>query len=230
MDFDELNARIVSCSRCPRLVRYREEVARNPPRRFAGHTYWSRPLPGFGDRSARILVVGLAPAAHGGNRTGRMFTGDSSASFLASTLHQLGLANKPTSESVDDGLVLHDVFLTAPVRCAPPANKPTHDEFENCYPFLLKEARQLSQLRVVVALGAIGFGASVRLLNDLGFRSVAKPKFGHGVEFAFSDDRGMRKFLLGSYHPSRQNTQTGRLTKAMFLSVFRRALELASHS
>ncbi|MEN3047702.1 MAG: uracil-DNA glycosylase [Candidatus Caldarchaeales archaeon] len=227
---DELVARIVACRRCPRLVAYREEIAGNPPKRFRGQTYWARPLPGFGDLTARILVVGLAPAAHGGNRTGRMFTGDSSASFLMSVLHELGLANKPTSESADDGLKLWGVFLTAPVRCAPPENRPTREEMENCYPFLLEEVRLLNRMRVVVALGAIGFGAAARLLRDLGYRSDVKPKFGHGATYAFVSDDGREVFLLGSYHPSRQNTQTGRLTREMLLTVFRRAKELAGYS
>ncbi|MCS7117414.1 MAG: uracil-DNA glycosylase [Thaumarchaeota archaeon] len=230
MDFEDLTVRIVSCRKCPRLVSHREEVAKNPPRRFRGQSYWSRPLVGFGDRSARILVVGLAPAAHGGNRTGRMFTGDSSANFLASVLHELGLANKPTSESADDGLQLTGVYLTAAVRCAPPENKPSLVEMENCYPFLLEEAKLLSQLKVVVALGAIGFRASARSLKDLGFSPERKPKFKHGVELVYTDVQGRRVFLLGSYHPSRQNTQTGRLTREMFVAVFRRAIELAGYS
>lgn len=230
MEADDLISRIVACRRCPRLVLYREEVAKNPPKRFRGWTYWAKPLPGFGDLTGRILVVGLAPAAHGGNRTGRMFTGDSSANFLMSVLHELRLANKPTSESADDGLELRGVFLTAPVRCAPPENRPTREEVENCYPFLLEEVRLLTQLRVVVALGAIGFRASVRLLRDLGFRSDVQSKFGHGATYAFRSEDGREVFLLGSYHPSRQNTQTGRLTRQMLLKVFRRAKELAGYS
>ncbi len=225
----ELVARIVSCERCPRLVEYRRRVAENPPRRFRGQQYWARPLPGFGDKDARILVVGLAPAAHGGNRTGRMFTGDSSADFLMRTLHHFGLANMPRSVSRDDGLQLRDVFLTAPVRCAPPENRPTREELENCYPYLREEFSLLRSVRVIVALGAIGFAAVKRLLRDAGYVHVGRrrPVFGHGAHYVYRNAAGRTVHLLASYHPSRQNTNTGRLTDAMFRKVFRRAVELA---
>jgi len=225
----ELVARIVSCERCPRLVEYRRRVAENPPRRFRGQQYWARPLPGFGDREARILVVGLAPAAHGGNRTGRMFTGDSSADFLMRTFHHFGLANMPRSVSRDDGLQLMDVFLTAPVRCAPPENRPTREELENCYPYLREEFSLLRNVRVIVALGAIGFAAVKRLLRDAGYVHVGRrrPVFGHGAHYVYRNAAGRTVHLLASYHPSRQNTNTGRLTDAMFRRVFRRAVELA---
>jgi len=225
----ELVARIVSCERCPRLVEYRRRVAENPPRRFRGQQYWARPLPGFGDKDARILVVGLAPAAHGGNRTGRMFTGDSSADFLMRTFHHFGLANMPRSVSRDDGLQLRDVFLTAPVRCAPPENRPTREELENCYPYLREEFSLLRSVRVIVALGAIGFAAVKRLLRDAGYVHVGRrrPVFGHGAHYVYRNAAGRTVHLLASYHPSRQNTNTGRLTDAMFRRVFRRAVELA---
>jgi len=225
----ELVARIVSCERCPRLVEYRRRVAENPPRRFRGQQYWARPLPGFGDKDARILVVGLAPAAHGGNRTGRMFTGDSSADFLMRTFHHFGLANMPRSVSRDDGLQLRGVFLTAPVRCAPPENRPTREELENCYPYLREEFSLLRSVRVIVALGAIGFAAVKRLLRDAGYVHVGRrrPVFGHGAHYVYRNAAGRTVHLLASYHPSRQNTNTGRLTDAMFRRVFRRAVELA---
>jgi uracil-DNA glycosylase family 4 len=225
----DLVDRIVSCEKCPRLVEYRRKVAENPPRRFRGQLYWARPLPGFGDREARILVVGLAPAAHGGNRTGRMFTGDSSADFLMRTLHHLGLASMPRSVSRDDGLQLRGVFLTAPVRCAPPENRPTREELENCYPYLREEFSLLRNVRVVVALGAIGFASVKRLLRDAGFVHVGrrKPEFRHGAHYFYRNAEGRTVHLLASYHPSRQNTNTGRLTDAMFRRVFRKAVDLA---
>jgi uracil-DNA glycosylase family 4 len=225
----DLVDRIVSCERCPRLVEYRRKVAENPPRRFRGQQYWARPLPGFGDREARILVVGLAPAAHGGNRTGRMFTGDSSADFLMRTLHYFGLANMPRSVSRDDGLQVRGVFLTAPVRCAPPENRPTREELENCYPYLKEEFSLLRNVRVVVALGAIGFAAAKRLLQDSGFvhEGRKRPEFKHGAHYVYRNTEGRTVHLLASYHPSRQNTNTGRLTDAMFRRVFRKAVDLA---
>ncbi len=225
----DLVERIVSCERCPRLVEYRRKVAENPPRRFRGQQYWARPLSGFGDRDAKILVVGLAPAAHGGNRTGRMFTGDSSAEFLMRTLHNLGLASMPRSVSRDDGLQLREVFLTAPVRCAPPENRPTREELENCYQYLREEFSLLRKVKVIVALGAIGFVVVQRLLRDAGYVHVGKgrPEFRHGAHYVYKTVDGRIVHLLASYHPSRQNTNTGRLTDGMFRAVFRRAVELA---
>ena len=219
-----LAARIVACRRCPRLVRHREAVAAPPPRRYLGQTYWARPLPGWGDPRARVLIMGLAPAAHGGNRTGRMFTGDRSADWLFRALHRAGLANQPTSVHRDDGLVLRDAYVTAALRCAPPGNKPALDELARCQPFLLEELRRLDQVAVVVALGKIGWDAYLRARRALGAPLPRPlPRFGHGAEARMPDG----VVLLGSYHPSQQNTFTGRLTRPMLQRVFRRARTLA---
>lgn len=205
---------MVACRRCPRLVAHREKVAREKKRAFRDWDYWGKPVPGFGDPDARLLIVGLAPAAHGANRTGRMFTGDSSGDWLYEALHRFGFANQSESVSRDDGLTLTDCFITAPARCAPPANKPTAEEFANCRPFLDAELRALRRVRVVVALGRLGHDAYLRAagLPD-------RPRFGHGVATELSN--GL--VLLASYHPSRQNTNTGRLTRAMWHGVFRQA-------
>lgn len=221
---DQLAAEISVCRRCPRLVAWREEAAANPPKRFRGETYWARPVPGWGDADARIVVVGLAPAAHGANRTGRMFTGDRSGDWLYAALHRAGLASKPTAVSRDDGLELHDAWITAPVRCAPPDNKPTTEERDNCAPFLERELRLLSEARVLVALGGFGWRSTLTALAALGAELPRpKPKFGHGAEVAIG-----RHTLLGSYHVSQQNTFTGRLTEEMLDAVLDRAVELAS--
>jgi uracil-DNA glycosylase family 4 len=214
-----LAAKIVSCRACPRLVAWREEAAAHPPRRFRGQRYWARPVPGFGDPGARLLLVGLAPAAHGGNRTGRVFTGDSSGDFLFAGLCRAGFANQPTSVSMDDGLVLDDVYIAAAVRCAPPDNRPTPLEFATCRPFLAREIVALGNLRVVLALGALAWRSALEALARNGV-TVPRPtpKFAHGAEV----DLG-RVILLGSYHVSQQNTNTGRLTPAMFDAVLRRA-------
>jgi len=208
----DLVDRIVNCERCPRLVEYRRKVAENPPRRFRGQQYWARPLPGFGDREAKILVVGLAPAAHGGNRTGRMFTGDSSADFLMRTLHYFGLASMPRSVSRDDGLQLRGVFLTAPVRCAPPENRPTREELENCYPYLKEEFSLLRNVRVVVALGAIGFAAAKRLCRT----RVSSTREGRGpssstapTTFTGTRRAGRSTCWLPIIHRGRTPTQAG---------------------
>jgi uracil-DNA glycosylase family 4 len=219
-----LTAEIVTCRRCPRLVAWRERVAREKVARFRDETYWGRPVPGFGDVDARILIVGLAPAAHGGNRTGRVFTGDASGDFLWPALHRAGLADRPVSRRADDGLTLTDVYIAAAVRCAPPANKPTILERDNCAPFLVREMALLPSVRVVLALGAFGWDAALRALAGAGHVAGAggKPSFGHGAE------AGVGPYvLLGSYHPSQQNTFTGRLTPAMFDAVIARAVELA---
>lgn len=213
----ELEARIVECRRCPRLVEWREQVARDKRAAFRDQEYWGRPVPGFGDPRAGLMVVGLAPAAHGANRTGRMFTGDRSGDWLYAALHRAGFANQPTSVDRDDGLVLRGAWITSPVKCAPPANKPTPAERDACRPFIDAELELLADVRVVVALGAFGFAESARLL---GFAS--KPAFGHGVEAVAPDGR----VLLGSYHVSQQNTFTGRLTEPMLDAVFGRAREL----
>ena len=217
--FDELAADVIACRSCPRLVAWREEVAATKRASYRDWTYWGRPVPGFGDPAARIVVVGLAPAAHGANRTGRMFTGDRSGDFLYASLHRMGLANQPNATDVDDGLVLHDVYITAPVRCAPPQNKPTPSERDACRPFLMRELALLSRARVFVALGAIGYGA---VAAELGVRP--RPKFAHGLEAAAPGG----PTVVCSYHVSQQNTFTGRLTPDMLDGVFARALALAN--
>ena len=195
------------CRRCPRLVEWRERVAREKVARFRDETYWGRPVPGFGDPEARILLVGLAPAAHGGNRTGRAFTGDASGDFLFRALHAEGLADRPVSRRADDGLTLFDTYIAAAVRCAPPANKPTPAERDNCAPFLVRELGLLTEVRVLVALGAFGWDAALRALASLGHEVRPRPRFGHGAEVVIGPYT-----LLGTYHPSQQNTFTGRLT------------------
>jgi uracil-DNA glycosylase family 4 len=198
-------------------VRHREAVAAAPPRRFRGQSYWARPLPGFGDPRARLLLVGLAPAAHGGNRTGRMFTGDESGNWLYRALHEAGFANQPDARHRNDGLRLRDAYITAAIRCAPPANRPQPDEIVNCEPYLLAELRLLRRVRVVVGLGRIGWQAYLRARRALGLPLPAPlPKFGHGAVATFSDGLA----LIASYHPSQQNTFTGKLTRAMLRDVF----------
>ena len=209
---------IVACERCPRLRRWCVRVAREKVRRFRDETYWGRPVPGFGDGAARLLVVGLAPAAHGGNRTGRVFTGDSSGDWLYEALHRFGFANQPTSVYRDDGLTLHDCYVTAAARCAPPGNKPTPRELEACRPYLAAEVRLLRRLRVVIALGRVGFAAWLAAAPPPGPR----PRFAHGAVHTLEGGTT----LLCSYHPSRQNTNTGRLTRPMWHAVFRRARSL----
>ena len=217
----ELEARIVGCRRCPRLVQWREQVAREKRAAFRDEEYWGRPVPGFGDPGAGLMVVGLAPAAHGANRTGRMFTGDRSGDWLYAALHRAGFANQATSIDRADGLVLHGAWVTSPVKCAPPANKPTPAERDACRPFIDAELELLDDVRVVVALGAFGFAEAARVLGFTG-----RPKFGHGAEAVAPDGR----VLLGSYHVSQQNTFTGRLTEPMLDAVFGRARELLAPS
>jgi len=220
-----LSAEIVDCRRCPRLVAWREQVARDRVARFRDEPYWGRPLPGFGDPDARILIVGLAPAAHGGNRTGRVFTGDASGDFLWAALHAVGLADRPTSRRADDGLALSDAYVAAAVRCAPPANKPTIEERDTCRPFLVRELALLERVRVIVPLGQIGWDAALRTVAALGHGARPKPAFGHGAEARV----GPYAFV-GSYHPSQQNTFTGRLTAAMLRTVFERARRLVDET
>jgi uracil-DNA glycosylase family 4 len=222
---EALEAEIVACRRCPRLVSWREEVARVRRAAFASEEYWGRPLPGFGDPSARVLVLGLAPAAHGGNRTGRIFTGDRSGDWLFAALWRAGFANQPTSVAVDDGLRLTDCWVCAAVRCAPPGNKPLPVERDNCLPYVSRELALLGGVRVIVCLGAFAWDAALRVLAASGAGPIRPlPKFGHGVEFAMP---GGGVTLLGCYHVSQQNTFTGKLTEPMLDAVFNRARELA---
>ena len=213
--WQQLNHDIITCRRCPRLVKWREEVAETKRRAYEDWDYWGKPVPGFGDRNAQILILGLAPGAHGSNRTGRMFTGDSSGETLFGTLYRTGFANQPTAESRNDGLKLNDVFITAVGRCVPPKNRPTAQELTNCRPFLAREIALLPRLQVIVALGHVAFKGYLRLLQEAG---VAKPKitFSHGERYQMP----VGPELVASYHPSRQNTQTGRLTLEMFDQVF----------
>jgi uracil-DNA glycosylase len=216
--FEQLNMEVVECRRCPRLVAWREQVAREKRAAFRDWDYWGRPVPGFGDPAARLLIVGLAPAAHGGNRTGRVFTGDRSGDWLFGSLHRTGFANQPHSVSRDDGLTLFDCYVTAPVKCAPPENKPLPEERRNCAPWLERELALLDTVRVVVALGSFAWDTALRHLGPI----RPKPRFGHGAETALPHGRT----LLGSFHVSQQNTNTGRLTEAMLDGVFTRAREL----
>jgi uracil-DNA glycosylase family 4 len=223
-DLPALDAAIADCFACPRLVGWREEQARVKVARFRDETYWARPVPGFGDRRARILLVGLAPAAHGGNRTGRVFTGDASGDFLWRAMHAVGLADRPVSRRAGDGLTPTGTRIAAAVRCAPPANKPTLDEQATCRPYLVREIELLTELRVVVALGAIGWDAVLKALGMLGDRIPGpRPRFAHGAEARIG-----RYTLVGTYHPSQQNTFTGRLTPSMLEAVLRRAAAIAA--
>ncbi len=220
-----LALRIASCRLCPRLVKHREASAADPPRRYRGEEYWARPLPGFGDPTARVLIVGLAPAAHGGNRTGRMFTGDRSGDWLFRALHEAGLASQPTSVHAGDGLRLTGAYITAALRCPPPGNKPRPVEMQRCQPYLLEELALLKEVRVVVALGKIGWDAYLRARRAAG-RPLPRPlpRFGHAARSAMPDGT----VLLGSFHPSQQNTFTGKLTRPMLRDVFSRAARLAA--
>ncbi|HEY8347174.1 MAG TPA: uracil-DNA glycosylase [Symbiobacteriaceae bacterium] len=218
-----LEQAIVACRRCPRLRRYCEEIARIKVRRYRDQEYWGKPVPGFGDPEARLLIVGLAPGAHGANRTGRMFTGDDSGAWLYDALYRYGFANQPTAVSREDGLVLTGAYITAAGRCAPPDNKPTAAELQCCRPFLIRELQLLTRVRVVLVLGRIAFDSYLKALREMG-RDPGRPAFGHGVIHRFEDPA--LPVLLCSYHPSRQNTQTGRLTRAMWLEVFATARRL----
>ncbi len=215
---ERLEHEVIDCRRCPRLVAWREEVARVKRASYAEEEYWGRPLPGFGDPSARVLVLGLAPAAHGGNRTGRIFTGDRSGDWLFAALWRVGLANQPESVSRDDGLSLSDCFITAAVRCAPPANRPTPAERDNCRPYLEGELALLADLKVIVCLGGFAWDVALRVLEP----PRPRAKFAHGAEATLD-----RYVLLGCYHPSQQNTFTGRLTEPMLDDIFTRARELS---
>ncbi|MGH9777117.1 MAG: uracil-DNA glycosylase [Candidatus Acidiferrales bacterium] len=219
-----LNQRIIACRKCARLVRWRERVAREKRRAFRDWEYWGRPAPGFGDPGAELLVLGLAPAAHGTNRTGRMFTGDRSGDFLYARLYEAGFASQPTSVSRDDGLRLRDCYITAALRCAPPGNKPTPEEQANCRPYLEEEFRILRRVRAVLALGQIAHRAFLSPLKDAGrIESFAEYPFGHGASYEVPHLASARDTvrLFDSYHPSQQNTQTGRLTAEMFRRVLK---------
>ncbi|GAB4564479.1 MAG: type-5 uracil-DNA glycosylase [Anaerolineae bacterium] len=218
----QLETEIIACRDCPRLVAWREEVAQVKRRAYRAWEYWGRPVPGFGDPQARLLIVGLAPGAHGANRTGRMFTGDDSGVWLMRAMHRAGFANQPTTEHRGDGLQLIDAYLTAVVRCVPPKNRPTAEEIRRCRDFLVREIQLLSRVRVTIALGRIAFDGYLAALRSLG-HELPRLRFGHGEEYALPD--GLPT-LIASYHPSRQNTQTGRLTEAMLDEVFQRARTL----
>ena len=222
--FAELSQEIESCRLCPRLVAYREEVARVKRRAYLDRSYWGKPVPGFGDEDARVLIVGLAPGAHGSNRTGRMFTGDASGEFLYGALFRHGFANQPTASARGDGLELKDVFITAVGRCAPPDNKPTSEELRNCQPFLRRELDLLSDLQGVVALGKIAYDGMYALLTQRGILLPRVP-FRHG---SFAQGTPDSIWLMGAYHPSRQNTQTGRLTPAMYDDLWSKVRALIS--
>ena len=219
MDFDALNQQIIACQKCPRLVAWREEVAHTKRKAYQDWEYWGKPVPGFGDHQARVLVVGLAPGAHGSNRTGRNFTGDASGNFLYPALYRAGFASQPDSTNRDDGLILHDMFITASGRCAPPGNKPTKEELDHCQPFLEREI-ELLQPKVIVCLGRVAFE---RILKTFSIHNPAF-KFGHGVSYRL--ENGV--WLLCSYHPSQQNTLTGKLTVKMFDAIWKKAKDLIS--
>jgi uracil-DNA glycosylase family 4 len=222
--WQKLNVELIKCTRCPRLVAWREQVAREKRRAYHNWDYWGKPVPGFGDRQGEILAVGLAPGAHGSNRTGRMFTGDASGDFLYPALHIAGFANQPDSTSRDDGLELRNMFITSLCRCAPPANKPTSEEIDNCLPFLLQESALLPALKCIVALGRVAFERILRLYR-LDGHDIPRYKFIHAEKYKLP---GELPWLIASYHPSRQNTQTGLLTQTMFAEVWE-AANLLSH-
>ena len=218
-----LSRAVIQCRKCPRLVRWREACAKKPPRRFVGQNYWAKPLAGFGDPQARVLIIGLAPAAHGGNRTGRMFTGDRSGDWLYGALHAAGFANQANSDHRDDGLELKDCYITAAVRCAPPANKPNLVEFKRCRPYLIEELRLFENIRVVIVLGKIAFDSFLAAYQEKGGAiPKPRPKFGHAVTVQLPSGPQ----LICCYHPSQQNTFTGKLTAEMFHSIFRTARDI----
>lgn len=221
-ELERLQDRITRCRKCPRLVEWREQTAREKRAAFADEEYWGRPVPGFGDPAARVYVLGLAPAAHGGNRTGRVFTGDRSGDWLFAALHRTGFANQPTSRHRDDGLALTDCWVAAGVRCAPPKNKPTPDERDNCLSYARRELELMDRVRVLLCLGSFAWDCAIRILRDDFDHDLSpKPAFGHGAEV-----ESPPYILLGSYHPSQQNTFTGTLTEEMFDEVLSRAAAL----
>lgn len=218
-----IHEQIVTCNRCERLRTYCARIARDKKAAHHDDVYWGKPVPGFGDPNARVLVLGLAPAAHGANRTGRVFTGDGSGDFLMRAMHAAGFANIPTSQRADDGLTLRDAYIAAAVRCAPPDNKPSTEEIAACHPHLVAEVAALARLRVIVALGRIGFDAAWRLLAGRGIHLRPKPAFGHGLMYEPPGGPA----VIASYHPSRQNTNTRKLTPDMLESVFQTAADVA---
>ena len=219
-----LNREVVACTRCPRLVEYRERIAREKRRAYRDWEYWGKPVPGFGDPYARVLIMGLAPGAHGSNRTGRPFTGDASGNFMYPVLYETGFANQPTATDRNDGLKLTNLYITAAVRCAPPDNKPLPQELAECAHFLDRELEGLKDVRVVVALGKIGFDAYLNCMKRRGLLTSRKAYlFKHGASYHMPDG----KVLLASYHPSNQNTQTGKLTRKMFVEIFKQAAKFA---
>ncbi len=227
---ERLQRVVIQCRKCPRLIAYLQELSQHKPKRYREWDYWGNPLPSFGDPNARLLIVGLAPAAHGGNRTGRMFTGDRSGEWLFGTLHQFGFANQPNSLRRDDGFALSDCYITATIRCAPPANKPLPKEIENCRPYFLEELDLLKKINVIVPLGQIAFTQTLKSLKLVGFQVPSLP-FGHGKIYELATDKVLRTpnsqprtvTLVVTYHPSQQNTQTGKLTHPMFSEIFEKA-------
>lgn len=223
-----IETEVIACTKCRELRRYCAQVAKTKKRAHRDSTYWGKPVPGFGDPQARVLLVGLAPGAHGSNRTGRVFTGDASGEFLYPALHRAGFANQATVRDANDGLRLHDCYITAALRCAPPQNKPTPTQLHRCFPYLVREFAALDNLRVVIGLGAIGTKATIEALKANGYKISTKDwRFGHGAELTAT--KGERTVsLIASFHPSRQNTNTGKLTRAMFDAIFTRARKLLS--
>lgn len=227
LSIDAINRNVVACHRCPELVAYRERVAREKRRAYLAHEYWGKPVPSFGDRDARVVLIGLAPGAHGSNRTGRMFTGDASGEWLFRALHRAGFASQAESVGIDDGLVLHDALITAAVRCAPPGNKPSTEEQARCFPYLEAEFTALRGVRVIVTLGKLADDAFHRLVKIHGTYRTPRAKFAHGAETSIALPASPVATVITSYHPSRQNTQTGVLTEPMLDSIFMRARSLA---
>jgi uracil-DNA glycosylase family 4 len=226
----DIERRVIACERCPELRAYCAEIARVKKREHRDADYWGRPVPAFGDPNARLVLVGLAPGAHGSNRTGRPFTGDASGLWLYRALHRAGFANQPTAVDRNDGLILYDTLITAALRCAPPGNKPTPEQLRHCAPYLDEEFAALTSLRVLLGLGSIGTRAAAEALQRAGYVFTAKPLFGHGAEARAIRNDGREVVLLASYHPSRQNTNTGVLTEPMFDAIFARARRLLDHA
>ncbi|MBC5815695.1 MAG: uracil-DNA glycosylase [Candidatus Eremiobacteraeota bacterium] len=226
MSIASINKRVVTCARCPELRTYCAQIAAEKKKAYLDWTYWGKPVPSFGDDSAQVMIVGLAPGAHGSNRTGRMFTGDASGDFLYPALYRAGFASQPTAVGREDGMQVRNLLITAAAHCAPPDNKPTPQELRNCFPYLVEEFDTLKDLRVIIAFGSIAFKATLDLLAEREFElEPQRPKFGHGVEATAS--RGTRRLaVISSYHPSRQNTNTGKLTVAMFDAIFKRVSAL----